>query len=374
MTPPSTGPPASPIAKTLPPAWFVPRGRNAEMRWDTAGDLAPMVPVERFFVRNHSATPVIDVESWRLRLYGDGLTGTSSPANQARFSYSELLAMPSVDVTAALECTGNGRRFFGTQQGRTAPGTQWGLGAIGVARWRGVPLGELLDRAGVHPSAVDVMPVGLDDPYVSRGIDHGRVRRPLPMAKALDDVLVAYAMNGELLPPDHGFPARLLVPGWVGIASVKWLGALFVSRQPLHSPWNTTFYRMTGGEYPSDSPPLTTQPVRSAFELAFDAIVPARRETVLRGRAWSGASPIARVEVSTDGGRFWRAARLLPTASPAAWTPWELAWTPSEPARYELLARATDERGTTQPDAVPFNDAGYQFWAVVRHPVTAHAP
>lgn len=363
---------ATAIAKPLPPARFVAHGHNAEMRWDTATDLGSLVPTERFFVRNHSSTPVIDASRWRLCVHGDGLRGSPDAADAVRFGLADLLAMPSVEVTAALECTGNGRRFFGTQQGQPAPGTQWGLGAIGVASWRGVPLAEVLDRAGLQASAVDVMPVGLDDPYRCDGVDYGRVRRPLPITKALDDVLVAYAMNGEPLLPDHGFPARLLVPGWVGVASVKWLGSLHVSRVPLRSPWNTTFYRMTGGDYPPDSPPLTLQPVRSAFELPFDAVVPARRATVLRGRSWSGAGAITQVEVSTDGGRCWRQARRT-SAQALTWTRWELEWTPPEPGRYELLARATDEHGTTQPDTVPYNAAGYQFWAVIRHPVVAHA-
>src|SRR5690606_38781496 len=133
-------------------------------------------------------------------------------------------------------CAGNGRAFFDTQQGTEARGTQWRLGAIGVAEWRGVPLSALLDRAGVRADAVDVMPEGLD-PEVE---DSGRVRRPLPVEKALDDVLVVYEMNGEPLPPDHGYPARLLVPGWIGIANIKWVGRIEVATEPLFSAWNTT--------------------------------------------------------------------------------------------------------------------------------------
>ena len=354
-----------------PPEGFIARDTNAEMRWDTATDLDYLVPGDRFFVRNHTTTPAIDPQTWRLSIYGDGLSGSPSPREPLSFSYHELRQMPSVDLTCAIECTGNGRGFFATQQGTPTTGTPWTLGAIGVARWRGVALGDLLQRAGLLSSAEEVMPVGLDAPYVDDGIDHGRVRRPLPIAKALDDVLVAYAMNGELLPPDSGFPARLVVPGWVGIASTKWLGSIEVSRQPLTSPWNTVFYRMTGGDYPTDSPPLTTLPVKSAFELAIGARLPARRPTVLHGRSWSGTARIRGVEVSADGGRHWTLARLLPPESPAAWTRWELAWTPPSPGVYELRARATDSAGVTQPDSVPYNSAGYHFWAVVRHPVTA---
>ena len=145
-------------------------------------------------------------------------------------------AAGSARRTAAIECAGNGRSFFTSQQGTPATGSQWGLGAVGVARWRGVPLGAVLDRAGITRRAVDVMPEGLDATVVADGVDQGHVRRPLSVGKALDDVLLAYEMNGAPLPPDHGLPVRLVVPGWVGIASIKWLGRIEVSDRPLFSP------------------------------------------------------------------------------------------------------------------------------------------
>jgi DMSO/TMAO reductase YedYZ molybdopterin-dependent catalytic subunit len=271
-------------------------------------------------------------------------------------SYRDLERLPSRDVTCAIECAGNGRSFFASQQGTPAAGTQWRLGAIGVARWRGVPLAEVLDRAGVRRSAVDVLAEGLDDPYATGGVDYGRVRRPIPLGTALDDALLAYEMNGETLPPDHGFPLRLLVPGWIGIASIKWLGRLEVSDAPVETPWNTRWY-----------PGLTVQPVKSAFELPWDAQV---RCTTLSGRSWSGHAPIRKVDVSTDGGGSWRRARLRGPNLPHAWARWELPWTPP-PGRHELLARATDRSGLTQPATVSFNEGGYQFWAVVRHPVAS---
>jgi DMSO/TMAO reductase YedYZ molybdopterin-dependent catalytic subunit len=210
------------------------------------------------------------------------------------------------------------------------------------------------------------MPEGLDAEVAGQG----HVRRPLPVGKALDDVLVALEMNGATLPPDHGFPARLVVPGWVGISSIKWLGRIEVSRSPLLSPWNTTSYRMTGAAYPPDSPPLTTQPVKSAFELAWGARLPAGQPQLLTGRAWSGTRPIRSVEVSTDGGATWHAARTSGPNLREAWVRWELPWTPRSTGATQLLARATNRDGVSQPDAVPFNDLGYQFWAVARHPVT----
>ena len=382
--------PAGPIVKPLPPEWFIPIGTNAEMRWEAMRGQGYLTPSERFFVRNHTATPLIDKRTWRLRIFGTGLRR----AEGAELSYRDLLRLPARDTAAFIECAGNGRSFFTSQQGTPASGSQWKLGAVGVARWRGVPLREVLERAGISRRAVDVMPQGLDATVIANGVDTGHVRRPLPVGKALDDVLLAYEMNGKPLPPDHGFPVRLVVPGWVGIASIKWLGQIEVSDQPLFSPWNTTQYRMIGPDYPADSPPLTKQQVKSAFELPWEASLPAvGRRLTLHGRSWSGDKPIERVEVRVDGSApdaaaartrghghhphhgdvndGWRQARLHGPNLPHAWVRWSIDWRPPAAGGYELLARATDRAGTTQPDTVPFNTGGYQFWAVVRHPVTA---
>jgi DMSO/TMAO reductase YedYZ molybdopterin-dependent catalytic subunit len=358
-----------PIQKLLPPEWFVNFGTNAEMRWDTATDLGYTIPNARFFVRDHTSTPTIDARSWRLSLYGSGLEGAPGAAHAVQFTYDDLRRLPERTAFAFIECAGNGRSFFGSQQGTPAGGTQWHLGAIGVAHWRGVMLSEVLERAGLKPTAVDVMPQGLDGTVVIGGADAGHVRRPLPVEKALDDVLLAYEMNGEPLPLDHGFPVRLVVPGWVGIASIKWVGQIEVSETPLFSAWNTVLYRMIGPSYPPDEPPLTRQPVKSAFELAFGAQLPAGRRHVIRGRSWSGNAPISRVEVSVDGGRTWSEAHQYGPNFPNAWVQWRFTWTPTQPGSYELQARATDESGATQPTSVPFNTGGYLFWAVVKHPV-----
>jgi DMSO/TMAO reductase YedYZ molybdopterin-dependent catalytic subunit len=354
----------APIQKPLPPEWFIRFGTNAETRLDALADVGETVPNERFFVRNHSATPTIDPATWRLRVFGDGLTGDA-----VELSLSDLERLPSTSLTAAIECAGNGRSFFAGQQGTPAPGTQWALGGVGVAEWRGVPLAEVLERAGIAKSAVDVLPEGLDANVVSGGVDLGKVRRPLPVEKALDDVLLAYEMNGAELPPDHGYPVRLVVPGWVGIASIKWLGRIEVSTRPLFSPWNTTSYRMFGPDYPADSPPLTSQPVKSAVELARGAVLPVGRPTTLAGRAWSGTSAIRRVEVSIDRGATWADADLHGANAPGAWVRWRLELEPRAPGEHELWVRATDEDGRTQPGSVPFNTYGYLYSAIVRHPV-----
>ncbi|SDG04260.1 Mo-co oxidoreductase dimerisation domain-containing protein [Sinosporangium album] len=357
--------PASPIVKPLPPELFTRHGSCAEMRWESMLGQGYHVPNDRFFVRNHTSTPLIDPGTWRLRLHGDGLR------LPREFTYAELRAMPSTTLDAAIECAGNGRAFFATQQNQDVRGTPWRLGGIGVARWRGVRLAELLERAGLTPEAVDVMPRGLDPEYVEEGANLGRVRRPLPVAKAVKDVLVAYDMNDEPLPPDHGFPARLVVPGWSGISSIKWVGDVEVSTTPLLSPWSTRFYRMFGPDFPPEGgKPVTSQVVKSAFELPWDATFRAGRRYVLRGRSWSGNGHIGRVEVSTDGGLTWRRALMHGPRLAPAWARWHAEWSPTRPGPYVLMARAVDEHGRGQPDVSVYNTHGYLFDAVVRHPVT----
>jgi DMSO/TMAO reductase YedYZ molybdopterin-dependent catalytic subunit len=356
---------AGPIVKPLPPEWFNLFNTNAEMRWDAAGELGYLIPNERFFVRNHTSTAIIDPASWRLSVFGSGLRRPEG----IELSLRDLRRLPSREITAFIECAGNGRSYFASQQGTPAPGTQWHLGAIGVARWRGVPLRDVLLRAGITRRAVDVMPEGLDAEVAGQG----HVRRPLPVEKALDDVLIAYEMNGAPLPVDHGAPARLVVPGWVGIASIKWLGRIEVADHQLFSAWNTTQYRLTGPSYPPDSPPLTRQAVKSAFELPVGATFTAGRRYELTGRSWSGTAPIRRVEVSTDGGQSYVPARLHGPNLPNAWVRWSVPFRPRVAGPAELLARASDAAWRTQPDAVPFNDGGYLFWAVVKHPVSVTA-
>jgi DMSO/TMAO reductase YedYZ molybdopterin-dependent catalytic subunit len=189
------------------------------MKWQAMADEGYLTP-GKFFVRNHTMTEAIDSRTYRLNVFGSGLTDP----NGRSFTLSELRKMPSETRTAFMECAGNGRSFFSSQQATPAPGSAWKLGAVGVAQWHGVPLREVLERAGIKSGAVDVAPQGLDSEVITNGVNEGHVRRPLPVAKALDDALLAYGMNGEPLPLDHGRPLRLVVPGWVGVASTKWLG------------------------------------------------------------------------------------------------------------------------------------------------------
>ena len=358
---------AGPIVKPLPPELFYLHGTNAETRWEAMADQGYLTPADRFFVRNHTSTPTIDADSWRLELFGSGLHKQS-----VTFTYRQLRRLPSTTYDAVVECAGNGRGFYTTQQGQTVSGTPWKLGAVGVARWRGVRLSTVLHHAGLRHDAIDILPEGLDDQWTTGGVNLGHVRRALPVVKGLHDVLLAYEMNGEPLPPDHGFPVRVVVPGWIGISAIKWLGRIEVSATPLFSPWNTQFYRLFGPGYPAEGEPINRQVVKSAFEIGWAATLSTGHQ-VLRGRSWSANGPIRTVEVSTDGGATWQPATKVGPGPAGGWQRWAVPWNPVTPGEYTLRARATDVHGVTQPDQAAYNTLGYLFDAVVAHPVTVVA-
>ena len=370
----STTPPAETTAATAAPpvdpaVWvkpitdadFIVRNTNAEMRWERMDGRGDTTPNSLFFVRNHLKTARVDRAAWRLQVMGSGVE------NPLELSYDELRKLGAeTTVRRFVECAGNGRVFFDEVGRQKAEGTQWRLGAIGVADWTGVPLGAVLERAKVKRTARDVMPEGLDDL---------KVRRAIPLAKATaDDTLLVYAMNGEDLPPDHGAPVRVLVPGWIGVANVKWVGRIEVSEQPLLSDWNTTSYVLLGPGYapegPAKGPVLTTQVVKSALELPWPATRPAGRLT-MHGRSWSGHGRIAKVEYRIDD-RPWRAARIEGSNEPLAWARWSFEWD-AAPGSHTVRVKATDDRGNTQPDTVPFNQQGYVYGGIVAHPVTISA-
>ena len=351
-----TAPPA-PVVKPTPADLFNDYGSNKEMRWEAMYQRGYLTPTEAFFVRNHTRTARIDVAAWRLKVDGSGV------GRPLELTFDELVGLPSVSVIRYVECAGNGRSFFESASGKKAQGTQWKLGGVGVAEWTGVPLREVLDRAGIKPTARDVMPHGLDDL---------KVRRPMPVAKALaDDTLLVYAMNGQPLPPDHGFPARVLTPGWIGVANIKWVGRIEVSDQALFSSWNTDSYVMIGPGFqpspPSKGPVLSTQSLKSALELPWGGEVASGRRLV-RGRAWSPFGKIAKVDYSLDQGATWQAARLREPNIATAWVRCDFEWD-ARPGKAGIRLRATDEMGNVQPDRVPFNEQGYLFNAVVEHPL-----
>jgi DMSO/TMAO reductase YedYZ molybdopterin-dependent catalytic subunit len=365
----------NPILKPLPPQWFYVYesdsiGANAEMRWEVMRNKGYLVPTENFYIRDHTSTPLIDVRTWRLRVFGTGLKGSPAAGNAVTFGYEDLLAMPSASVTSFIECAGNAREFFSLQEGYPVTSVPWLLGGVGVARWRGVRLADILHRAGITDDAVDVMPIGLDPDYVTGGVNYGHVRRPVPVAKALDDVILAYEMNGEPLPPDNGFPLRFICPSWIGVANVKWVGSIEVSATPLFSYWNTLAYRLFGPTYPADGILITKQVVKSSFELEWNGTLHGVREHLLTGRSWSGNGRITSTEVSTDGGATWWVARPRDEGLPHAWQLWEIPWTPPGAGTYTLRSRATDVTGATQPATVPYNTREYLYDGIVNHTIT----
>lgn len=311
-----------------------------------------ITPTAFFFLRNHYSTPIIDPKTWRLRIEG------SAVERPVELNYDDILNMRSRSQLTLVECAGNGRSLYGTFGGRPAPGAAWRLGGVSVGEWTGVSLAEVLNQAGVKSTGIDVL---------LEGEDEGEVARPIPLKVAMDPgTILAYALNGEFLPPEHGFPLRAIVPGWTGISSIKWLGRIAVEDRPIKTRYNTDQYVLKGPEYP-DNPPVMHYGVKSAVALSWNATVPSGIRTV-RGFAWSPYGRITRLEYSLDEGKIWAEARLLEPNTPFAWTRWEITW-PASPGNYTIITRATDEAGNTQPDRMPWNDLGYLYHAVVPHPV-----
>lgn len=353
-----TTPPVRPkVIKPTPPELMEDTGTGLD--FGTRPDRMPgcVVPNDRFYIRSHVPTPRVDAAAWTLRVEGDGVR------RPVTYTYDELQnRFPLVSVIRTIECAGNRRVLLGEEFGHTFGGTQWGRGAIGTAEWTGVRLRDLLEPAGVSPHAREVMPESLDEI---------RARRPMPLAKAMaDDTVVALAMNGEPLPPDHGFPARAVVSGWLGAASIKWLARIEVSEQHLYVPWNTEDYVLIGAGYPADGPArgpaITSLPVAALVELPWPARLRPEPQ-MIRGRAFAGENAVAAVQYSIDGGP-WQPAELDDHGLLGTWARWQFAWTP-EPGEHTLRARATDDRGRTQPDASAFNELGYLQHAVLAHPV-----
>jgi DMSO/TMAO reductase YedYZ molybdopterin-dependent catalytic subunit len=318
-----------------------------------------LTPIDRFFVRSHAPTPRIDAATWRLRIDGDAV------GRSVEIGYDQLRReFEMVSVLRTIECAGNRRVLFGEEWGRIFEGTQWGRGAISTAEWTGVRLRDVLDRAGVREDAVEVL---------AESLDEVRASRPLPMSKALaEDTLVVVAMNGEELPPDHGFPARLLVSGWLGAASIKWLGRLEVSRSRFHVPWNTEDYVLIGPAYPAHGPTqgevITALGVSSLIELPWGARLPVGPQ-IIRGRAFAGEQTVTAVTYAIDDGP-WRAADITSAATPGLWVRWQFDWEHATPGEHVLRVRAFDDAGRSQSERTAFNELGYMHESVVAHPVT----
>ena len=320
-----------------------------------------ITPNDLFFVRNNSSSLGMDAADWRLSVEGDAGTGS------LQLSYDDILSLSSRTVVSYLECGGNHRAMFDLVQGRPAEGTQWKTGGIGNAEWTGVPLGDVLGLAGVTGEAVSVLLVGLDKDSPEKGF-----RNVLPIRKARDpDTLLAYAMNGEPLPRDHGYPLRAIVPGWVGSYSIKWLDRIEMSSRQIWTRNNTTSYVLIGDDYPAEGDAqgrvAREQVIKSALALPWPARLSSGRH-IISGYAHSPLASIDRVEWSLDGGRSWKPAVVLAPQVQRSWARFELEWD-AQPGQFTLMTRATDSTGANQPDTVPFNRKGYLFNQPLPHPI-----
>ena len=315
---------------------------NLEMPFETTDNF--ITPTKSFYVRTHFPIPKIDRDAWWLHVEGE----VEKPF---AIDYEELLRLESLTVPVTLECAGNNRNFLEPK----VKGVQWGLGAVGTAEWTGVPLSILLNRAVVRSSAREVILEGadhgmLDDPKSPPG--GLRFSRSVSLEKARRDVLLAYRMNGNDLPAEHGFPVRAIVPGWYAVASIKWLQRIIVTDQPFDGYYQTLDYAYwkRRGDIAELSPITELQIKAEIAKPAQSDKVPANSTVRIHGAAWASGSEIIRVEVSTDGGSTWKEATLLGESKPNAWRFWEFNWkTPTAPGKQTLVARATDSLGQTQP-------------------------
>jgi sulfane dehydrogenase subunit SoxC len=321
-----------------------------------------ITPIGLHYLLIHFDIPHVDVSRWRLEVGG----AVSSPLS---LSLDELRARPRQNVAVTMECAGNGRARLSPR-----PLSQpWLDEAVGHAEWTGTPLAPLLEEAGVGDGAVEVLFTGLDR-GVQGEVEHA-YERSLPVEDARrPEVLLAYEINGQPLPPQHGFPLRLIVPGWYGMTHVKWLERITLVTEPFDGYQQMKQYR-TKQSAEEIGEQVTRMLPRSLMIPPGIPDFPERRRfldagpCLLEGRAWSGWGPIERVEVSTDGGGTWADAELDPPVGDFGWCRWSHRWD-AEAGEHELLCRATDRAGNTQPDAADWNYGGYVNNAVQRVAVT----
>jgi DMSO/TMAO reductase YedYZ molybdopterin-dependent catalytic subunit len=311
-----------------------------------------ITPNEKFYVRNHFAQPRLEADSWRLKVEG-------AVHRELELKLDDIRNLPARTVTATLECAGNGRASLVPK----VKGVPWQLGAVGNAEWTGVPLAAVLERAGLRDSAVEVVLEGADSGEIMADIKpDGAVHfaRSLPLAKArAPEVILAYEMNGADLPPAHGFPLRAVVTGWYGMASIKWLHRLVVTDQPFNGYFQSIDYSYLIREKGlCRVVPLTEMQVKSQIARpSVDEIIPPDTDYRIHGAAWTGESEVAKVELSTDGGKSWEEVRQFSEEKPSkgdirsySWRLWSYDWhTPKKPGGVRIMARATDRKDRVQP-------------------------
>jgi DMSO/TMAO reductase YedYZ molybdopterin-dependent catalytic subunit len=319
---------------------------------------------DAFFVRYHlSDIPELDVRDWRLAVGGDGVSGMLS------LTFDDLRRMPAVEVAAVCQCSGNRRGLFDPH----VPGVQWGYGAMGCARWKGVRLKDVLDRAGLRGDALEIVLAGTDRGSVDKTPPFVK---SLPLWKAVEDTtLVAYEMNGKPLPHWNGFPARIVVPGWTATYWMKHVIRIDAVTKPYDGFWMKSAYRIPLGRFPmvarfasqetAVNAPITEMLVNALITSHPDgAIVPAGGNVTVSGIAWDAGYGITAVDVSTDGGHTWTAATLgedpiREHLGRFAFRPFSFTFAAPTAGSYRVMSRASNRIGQTQAAALIANPAGY---------------
>lgn len=334
--------------------------RPEDLEMPLSGFSDYITPVENFFVRTHVYVPKVNVDSWRLKVVGE----VAAPLT---LTLEDLKKMPQVELVSVAECAGNGRAFYEP----AVPGVQWGRGAVGNARWRGVRLSDVLKRAGIKASAKEIVFDGADVPLGTMP----DFQRSITVKKALDNnTILALEMNGETLPVKHGFPLRVVAPGWASDSWIKWLTSIRVVDREFDGFWMKSAYRHPGKPVVPGTAvamdqmqPVTSLRVKSVIAAPVDGTqAVAGRPLTIRGVAWSGdAGPVTAVDVSVDAGRTWKPAALRQDQrTQFGWRQWEFQWTPPGEAYYTILAKARDAADNTQPMDQEWNPSGY-LWNVV---------
>jgi len=324
-----------------------------------------ITPLGLHYLLIHFDIPAVDEAAWKLHLGGH----VERPLTLA---LDELKARPSRTLAVTLECAGNGRALLSPR----ALSQPWLREAVGTAEWTGTPLAPLLEEAGLRPGALEVVFTGLDR-GIQGDVEHA-YERSLPLEEALrEEVLLAWGVNGQDLPPQHGFPLRLVVPGWYGMTHVKWLRSITVVDEPFRGWQQDVAYHIRDSEEEQGQPVTRMLPRSLMIPPGIPDFLSRTRfldagPCLLEGRAWSGWAPITKVEVSVDGGGRWSEAKLGKAESEFAWHAWTFEWE-AQPGETELCCRASDAEGRTQPSSAEWNYDGLCNNAVQRVPVVVSA-
>jgi DMSO/TMAO reductase YedYZ molybdopterin-dependent catalytic subunit len=313
-------------------------------------DPQTITPNELFYVRNHFEYPQIDINTWNLTI--EGLVD-----RPIKFTYADLKSMNMVTLAATLECAGNKRSLFE----KKAQGNQFGLGAISHAVWGGVRLNDVLYQAGVSPDTTEIVFEGLDSGQRNDMDGHVFFERSLPVDKALHpDTLLAYEMNGEQLADKHGFPIRLIVPGWYAVASVKWLHRIRAVDEPFMGPFQSVDYvilkKTNDYKHAEPLPPVLIN--SSVASPAEEQEMPLGKN-IINGYAWAGSQSVTKVEISTDDGKHWSDANFIDPDVQYSWRRWSIEWDVQKPGEYTIMSKATNGIGEVQPLKAKWNAKGY---------------